>query len=252
MLTLFAALHLSQVPPPLSLVALTSLKIETALAQELVRSRFGDDTPCPIEWYTQSASYHPGSTTPENLAHPLNPMKGYMGETEPRHADEDDSNDNDDDEEQQAFSAEPVGTVKGKGFDLIYVCDAIYHFPPALPHFLVTALNALAPGGVVAYTDVLPPPDVSAMFAQLILPFMTGVPRRNFVSRPKNLDEYKEQLLRIGYDTVEIVDWTQDVYPGFAKFLKSRDKAWPIIGRWVSWAESKGWKYIAVRATRAA
>lgn len=252
-------LHLTQTPPPASLTALTSLKKETVQAQLLVDASF-DTLPCPIYWYTQSASFNPSSTTALNLAHPLNPMKGYLGESrscaeqaEDRERDRDHGEDedgrteDDDDDEDQYRST----GLREKGFDLIYILDSIYHFPPAVPHFLTTAISSLSPGGVVAYTDILPPPDLSSFMGHWVLPAIVGVPTRNIVQRPKTLEEYKAQLHKIGYGEVEIEDWTFDVFPGFSKFLKSKSGLWPMVGRGVEWAEKRGWRYVAVRARKA-
>lgn len=236
-------MHLSQDPPPASLAALTSLKQETALAQQLVESRF-PSSPCPIVWYTQSASFHPSSTSPQNLAHPLNPMKGYMGESLADQALDDDDVENLDDD------GTPPSRPGTNGFDLIYILDSIYHFPPAIPHFLTTALASLSPGGVIAYTDVLAPANLSTFMGYWVLPTVVGVPARNLVQRPKTLDEYKKQLLKIGYAEVEIEDWTSDVFPGFSKFLKTRGGMWPLVGRGVDWAFEGGWRYVAVRAKK--
>jgi hypothetical protein len=223
----------------MSLTALTSMKKETAMAKDLVHSRF-PDPPCPIDWFTQSASFHPSSTTPQNLAHPLNPTKGYMGET---HTD----SEHDDEDQDASVTTRPMRS----GYDLIYILDSIYHFPPAIPHFLTTAISSLAPGGVIAYTDVLAPPGLSSWMGYWILPTVVGVPARNLMQRPKDLEEYKEQLLKIGYEEVEIEEWTDDVFPGFSKFLKSRGGSWPLVGRGVDWAFNGGWRYLAVRAKKA-
>ena len=235
-------LHLTQTTPPASLTALTSLKKETLQAQQLVNSSF-ESLPCPVYWYTQSASFDPSSTTVLNLAHPLNPMKGYLGESR---SDAQEEEEVDELEEDQIVSAAPLP----KGFDLIYILDSIYHFPPAVPHFLTTAISSLSPGGVIAYTDILPPADLSPFLAHWVLPTLVGVPTRNIVQRPKTLEEYKAQLHKIGYAEVEIEDWTMDVFPGFSRFLKSKGGVWPIVGRGVEWAEQRGWKYVAVRAKK--
>lgn len=178
-------------------------------------------------------------------------MKGYLGES--RSDAQDDDNDDDDDGDDHTEERDQTGSAgpPQKGFDLIYILDSIYHFPPAVPHFLTTAISSLSPGGVIAYTDIIPPADLSPFMAHWIIPTIVGVPTRNIVQRPKTLEEYKVQLHKIGYAEVEIEDWTADVFPGFSRFLKSKRGAWPMVGRGVDWAEKRGWRYVAVRAKKA-
>ena len=182
-------------------------------------------------------------------------MKGYLGDSQWRscaeqHEDLDLINHDFGDEDEEDHNS-TTRAVREQGFDLVYILDSIYHFPPAIPHFLTTVIQSLSPGGVIAYTDILPPPDLSPFLAHWVLPSIVGVPTRNIVQRPKSLDEYKAQLHKIGYAEVEIEDWTMDVFPGFSRFLKSKAGVWPVVGRGVEWAEKRGWTYVAVRAKKA-
>lgn len=183
-------------------------------------------------------------------------MKGYMGDTRQTedHTDADGFEHTDDvDTDDDVEDGYPERSVSSgdQGFDLIYVLDSIYHFPPAVPHFLTTAISSLSSGGVIVYTDVLPPSDLSSLVGHWVLPTIVGVPARNLVQRPNTLEAYREQLLKIGYAEVDIEDWTMDVFPGFAKFLRSRGGSWPVVARGVEWAQNSGWRNIAVRAKKA-
>jgi SAM-dependent methyltransferase len=174
-------------------------------------------------------------------------MKGYMGA--PSSADSDDY---DDDEEPVSASEEnSQGHDTSKnGYDLIYILDSIYHFPPSVPHFLTTALSSLSPGGVIAYTDVLPPPNLPPWLSYWVLPTLVGVPVRNLASRPARLEEYTAQLNKIGYTGVDIEDWTDEVFPGFARFLREKGGPWTLVARGAEWAYRGGWKFVAVRAEK--
>jgi SAM-dependent methyltransferase len=168
-------------------------------------------------------------------------MKGYMGSAPS------DFDDQDEDEEQAGAPATAPGT---SGYDLIYILDSIYHFPPSVPHFLTTALKSLAPGGVIAFTDIVPPANLPTWLGYWVLPTLVGVPTRNLVSRPDSIEKYTEQLSRIGYTNVRVEDWTQEVFPGFAKFLRSKGGPWTLVARGAEWANARGWKFYAVRAER--
>lgn len=136
-------------------------------------------------------------------------------------------------------------------YDLIYILDAIYHFPPSVPYFLSTALSALRPGsGVLVYTDILPPPDLSAAMGHLILPPLLGVPARNLVQRPKSLVEYKAKLEKLGYEDVTVEDWSEGVWEGFGRNLRGRGWIWGMAGRAIDAAARSKWRFVGIRARR--
>ncbi len=177
-------------------------------------------------------------------------MRDYLGKR-------DASQESSDSEENAEYDSEVEGNgISGqsaRGYDLIYILDAIYHFPPSVPYFLATALPALRPGtGVLAYTDILPPPNLNAALGHLILPTILGVPARNLMQRPKDLDGYKENLEKIGYERIVVEDWSDGVWEGFATKLKERGGLWEWVGRGITAAEKGGWRFIAVKARRPA
>ncbi|KAK4685426.1 hypothetical protein P7C73_g4720, partial [Tremellales sp. Uapishka_1] len=236
-------LHLSHDPPPKHLHALTSLSSDTLHAQDLISSKYPNPS-TDIQWFTSSASFRPG----KDHDHPLNPMRGFLGRSKSTRRDQDADEDG---EVEQSLDQDttPPGPPP---YDLIYILDAIYHFPPSLPHFLATVLPALTPEtGVVAYTDILPPPDLSPIWTS-ILPSLLSIPGRNVAARPKGFVEYKALLERIGYVEVEIEDWSEGVWNGLAGFLRERGGVWGWVAWGVEQAEKTGWKFVAVRAKRPA
>lgn len=238
------ALHLATSPPVRLLSALTSLPSETLASKALVVERFPNTT-TKIEWYTGSATYRPG----KDLEHPLNPMRGFLGkrDTAQRNLNGDDA---DDDDHVGDHDGDMLLVPQGS-FDLIYILDAIYHFPPSVPYFLATILPSLKPGsGVLAYTDILPPPDLNAAMGHLVLPLVLGVPSRNLVQRPRDLGGYQRNLEKIGFVDVEVEDWSDGVWEGFGKNLRDRGGAWGLVGRGIQAAHRGGWKFIAVKGRR--
>jgi hypothetical protein len=165
--------------------------------------------------------------------------------------DGDEDQDEDEDEEDITGEGETGGDLGPPPFDLIYILDAIFHFPPSLPYFLNTALHYLTPEtGIIAYTDILPPANLSPMLSYLILPWLLSVPFRNLVQRPDSLEGYKGILENIGYEGVVVEDWSEGVWPGFAANLKRRGGVWSALAWRVERAKRAGWKFVGVRARR--
>lgn len=236
-------LHLERDPPPAWLGALTSQPTDTRRAQALVQSRYPNTTTA-IEWYTSGASFVPTS----GARHPLNPMRGYMGESSRlERADDEDG------VESEEAEGEEHGEDKAAGprtYDLTYILDAIYHFPPSLPHFLSTLLPAMTPGGVLIYTDILPPPGLNNVLGRLVLPTLFAVPSRNLMHRDNDLERYAARLERVGFGGIEIHDWTEHVFAPLAEHLRAKGAVWRGVARLFQWVERSGWKFIAVRAER--
>ena len=205
-----------------------------------MRSRYPNIT-TEVEWYTTGASFVPTS----GARHPLNPMRGYMGES--RHLLWEGDADCAGDEEE----SEGEGNMTGpRTYDLTYILDAIYHFPPSLPHFLSTLLPTMTPGGVLVYTDILPPPGLNNVLGRLVLPPLFAVPSRNLMHRDNDLERYKARMERVGFSGIEVHDWTEHVFAPLAEHLRSKGAIWRGVARLFEWAEKSGWKFIAVRAER--
>lgn len=134
-------------------------------------------------------------------------------------------------------------------YDLIYILDGIYHFPPSVPRFLKGIRHAVEPGtGVLAFTDIVPPATLSPLFARLVLSPLLGVPVANLLSRPKDLEAYKIMVEESGWTGVKVEDWSDHVFPGFASFLESKGSLWPYVGKLARRAHEAGWRIYAVRA----
>lgn len=174
-------------------------------------------------------------------------MKGYMGTSDGSSTPSEADYTEDDDEVVEDQQMSSPG-----GYDLIYILDSIYHFLPHVPHFLTTAIQSLSPGGIIAYTDVVPPSNLPSWLGYWVLPTALGVPTRNLMQRPKDLEVYKSQLEKIGYVNVRIEDWSKEVYPGFAKFLWTKGGFWKGVAKGAEWAYKNEWRFIAVRAEKKA
>jgi hypothetical protein len=234
--------------------ALTSLPGETAQASALVESwaTAGGVSPA-ITFFTASGGFRPN----KDLDHPLNPMRGYMGETNQDVISEDDDEE-DDSEEEQEEEAKPIDAAtldaEATRYDLVYVLDAAYHFPPSVSYFANSVLPVLKPGsGVLAYTDVLPPAKLSRFPLMLTAGWLApllNLPRENINERPASVDDYVAHLGRIGYENVRIEDWTEHVFAPLAANLEARGGLWWAYAQLIRLAERTGWKFVAVRGQR--
>lgn len=234
-------LHLSQENPPSQLHALTSLSSDTAVAKAVVESAY-PDTSTHIKFYTFSAQFRPG----KDVGHPLDPMRGFLGEQSSQRFFEEDQSAGGEEWADEPLEDKSQSSSK---YDLVYILDSIYHYPPSLPSFLASLRCALHSSSLVVYTDILPPPNLSKINAYL-LSRLLSVPMPNLSSRPRNLEEYKAQLGTQGWEDVVVEDWSDGVWDGFSNNLKARGHVWSLVGKGIKAAEENGWKFIGVRARK--
>lgn len=255
-------LHLSSPNPPQHLHALTSLSKDTLTSRTLINQYLSSNPECStsFEFYTGSALPRLG----KDNEHPLNPMKGYLGsnpsskkkrrsqvildiEEEEEAYDADSESDKEDEagtegtEEKDKLKVDQEGT-----YNLIYILDAIYHFKPDIYTFLSSAKDSLSNGGIIVYTDILPPPSLNPFLRRLISVFLS-VPTENLSSERGHINKYLEKLKEVGFKDVEVENWSESVWPGFARNLSEKGGVWGIIGWVVKKAEKGGWKFVAVR-----
>jgi len=125
-------------------------------------------------------------------------------------------------------------------FDSITAIDCAYHFDTRMV-FLEQSLKRLAPNGRIALADICFSNPSS--WISLLL----GVPKVNMVCQ----DEYLRMLIAIGYEDVQLEDITEDVFPGFIEFLKSRGMIWSIFAVIVRVIAARGARFVIVSARKA-
>nr|XP_018264359.1 uncharacterized protein I303_02525 [Kwoniella dejecticola CBS 10117]OBR86517.1 hypothetical protein I303_02525 [Kwoniella dejecticola CBS 10117] len=245
-------LHLNSSNPPKHLHGLTSLSSDTKSTRQLIDGHAPETGHTRVELFTYSAQYNPS----KHLDHPLNNMKGFMGEggqsQHRQHAYSDE-----DELIEENNSQLTLGDEKPPPYDLIYILDSIYHYPPSLIPFLNTLKPVLRQGegegegeGVVVYTDILPPKEGLASWKAWFISYFLSVPLPNLLDRPKSLDQYKELLEKEGWKDVEVQDWSAGVWRGFAGDLMARGGKWDKVGKTVQRVEKDGWRFVAVRAKK--
>ncbi|OCF42559.1 hypothetical protein I317_03675 [Kwoniella heveanensis CBS 569] len=281
-------IHLNSSSPPKNLHALTSLSLDTYHSKALLRSHSNLIRNTQVQFFTSSAEFKEGGSRASDLEHPLNPMRGFLGEQ---------SVSSRGGEEGQNIFGDTVGEDVAEGeltiseqegldnrggesgpvrYDLVYILDSIYHYKPWIIPFLSTVRPVLqaearhgggddtnlnnsqgkGAGGMIVYTDVIPPSNLPSWKA-LLISHMMSVPLPNLTRRPSShaiitaepsLEAYKSRFEEDGWVDVVVQDWSEGVWPGFAANLKARGGIWGRVGDVVAKAEKEGWKFVAVRA----
>ena len=129
-------------------------------------------------------------------------------------------------------------------YDTILALDCAYHFN-SRSVFLHQSLQRLAPQGRIALADICFASSFfqstfRRAFANLIMP------AENVVSS----DQYLQQMHELGYQDVQLEDITENVFPGFIKFLKSRGWGWWVLGNLIGWFTRQGARFVIVTASK--
>ncbi|WVQ63009.1 uncharacterized protein L199_001158 [Kwoniella botswanensis] len=245
-------LHLNSSAPPRHLHGLTSLSADTKYAQNLLDIYTPERAiSTSVQLYTAPAQFNPT----KDLNHPLNGMKGFMGEQKRALAYSD---------EDELLEETDLDLTQGQGqgqltlsedapppYDLIYILDSIYHYPPSLIPFLQTLKPVLRKDkGIVVYTDILPPRKGLSRWKSWFVSYILSVPLPNLTDRSASLEGYKEMLEKEGWKDVVIEDWSEGVWKGFSNNLIGRGGRWEKVGRAVERVEKEGWRFVAVRAKK--
>lgn len=125
----------------------------------------------------------------------------------------------------------PLSPNNADMYDSILALDCAYHFHTRRD-FLRQSLSHLAPGGRIALADICFPMSwkTISLGTRALLTVLNVIPKENIVS----LDEYEADMRNMGYVDVKIEDISEEVFPGFIRFLKSRGWGWWIFGRVMS------------------
>ncbi|KAJ6575182.1 S-adenosyl-L-methionine-dependent methyltransferase [Mycena capillaripes] len=116
----------------------------------------------------------------------------------------------------------PLDPSSGEYFDTILALDCAYHFRPR-SQFLRQAYARLHPGGSLALADIcFAPGALQTRWTRCVTAVLRLMPRENMIST----DEYVAQMREIGFTEVQLEDITEDVFPGFVSFLRTRGVGW--------------------------
>ena len=131
-------------------------------------------------------------------------------------------------------------------FTTILALDCAYHFDTRYS-FLSQSFARLSPGGRIALADIcFTPAALENSLTMLLAPLAGLMPRANMIS-PEN---YVQALAEIGFVDVTMEDVSEEVFPKFIQFLKSRGLGWWIFGNVVKWYAGLGARFVVVTGTR--
>jgi hypothetical protein len=125
----------------------------------------------------------------------------------------------------------------------VLALDCAYHFKTRRM-FLTQCRRKLVPGGRIGLADLcFDSPSLRGW--QTYLVSLIGImPRSNMI----RLDEYIQMMEDIGFVNVKLTDISDDVFPGFLAFLKSRGRAWPLFVAAMELLVRMGLKFVIVSA----
>uniref|UniRef100_D8PQU5 DUF7053 domain-containing protein n=1 Tax=Schizophyllum commune (strain H4-8 / FGSC 9210) TaxID=578458 RepID=D8PQU5_SCHCM len=120
----------------------------------------------------------------------------------------------------------PFNPADDLRFDTILALDCAYHFQTRKA-FLQQALSNLAVGGRIALADIaFDDLTLDTHRSKLIRAALRMMPSDNVWTKTT----YVKNMEQIGYVDVTLEDITDEVFPGFVRFLKSRGRGWWAFG----------------------
>jgi hypothetical protein len=129
-------------------------------------------------------------------------------------------------------------------FTSILALDCAYHFV-SREIFLRQSFARLSPGGCIALGDLVVsgplPFGLRAVLSRLL-----SVPPENMITPGM----YEEQLKAIGYANLRLEDISENVFPGFRLFLKSRGGFWWIFELVIGWWVHAGGRFVIISASK--
>ena len=136
-------------------------------------------------------------------------------------------------------------TSDSPSFSTILALDCAYHFRTR-SDFLRQGFLRLEPGGKIALADLCFTDRTNPV--TVILRLLGTIPPRNIVT----IQEYMRILENIGYVDISIEDISQDVFPGFCKFLAQRGMGWMVFSWVMSRVAASGVRFVIVTGEKPA
>jgi len=129
----------------------------------------------------------------------------------------------------------------------ILALDCAYHFNTR-PTFLRQSLHHLAPTGRIALADMcFTPSSLRKLYIRTLVHLFRLMPLENVVSA----EEYVRDMEQMGYVDVRLEDISEDLFPGFERFLKGRGGGWWVFGHFVRWWAWMGARFVIVSGAKA-
>lgn len=131
-------------------------------------------------------------------------------------------------------------------FDSILALDCAYHFKTRHA-FLSQSFEHLAPGGRIALADIcFSASALQSRWTNTCISFLRLMPKENLIST----DDYVRDMKRIGYVDVVMEDISSEVFPGFIKFLKTRNWSFWVLGCVLELYANSGARFVIVSGAK--
>ncbi|SCZ94622.1 BZ3500_MvSof-1268-A1-R1_Chr12-3g04003 [Microbotryum saponariae] len=108
-------------------------------------------------------------------------------------------------------------------FDVVVAVDCAYHFR-SRDDFLRSSYQALSPHGYLCMTDLLLTSRILVMRDRFLLRLLCKAASLPF-SNLQTPSRYRANLLHQGYKEIELIDISDDVWPGWLNFMDRHDQS---------------------------
>lgn len=139
----------------------------------------------------------------------------------------------------------PLAADSGQLLHAILALDCAYHFNTR-GTFLSQSYSHLKPGGRITLADICFDAKPSSFVAFFLSTVMRAMPPANVQSK----SEYIAVMEAIGYTDVTVEDITEDVFPGFARFLSAQKIAFRLLAKGIILLQAWGARFVIVKGTR--
>lgn len=139
----------------------------------------------------------------------------------------------------------PLSPDSAQLFDAILALDCAYHFNTRRK-FLLQSYERLRPGGRIALADICFDTAPSSLVAFILSSIMRAMPRANVQSK----SEYVAGMESMGYTDVTMEDITEDVFPGFVRFLSTQKLAFRLLAKGIALLQALGARFVIISGTR--
>ncbi|KAF9056226.1 S-adenosyl-L-methionine-dependent methyltransferase [Panaeolus papilionaceus] len=131
-------------------------------------------------------------------------------------------------------------------FDAVLVLDCAYHFDTR-QRFLKQASQKLKPGGRISLADIcFSDSALRTPLSKWLIRLLKLMPSSNVTSK----EGYEAQMREVGYTDISMEDITEDVFPGFISFLKSKGAGWWLFGQLLSWYVYAGARFVIASGSK--
>lgn len=148
------------------------------------------------------------------------------------------------DHQQPMHPLDPSSSIPA--YTSILALDCAYHFRTRR-EFLTQSYTRLAEGGRIALADIcFESENGSSAILNRVIGLMGVMPKTNMISKK----QYAEDMEQIGYSDIRMEDVTQDVFPGFTRFLAKQGLGWGVFAQVIRAFAAADARFVVVSGKR--